>query len=1310
MEQRDSGDHGDLPRTPLDPEIAEQYKRFVKQGKQEVKNENLLKSMEYFRLAYNIHPNEKLKGHIEKIGAALQELDLQGEEDDEFVEVLDSGLLLYKELYNKLFDHQKEGVAFLYRLYRDGRKGGILADDMGLGKTIQIITFLSGMFDSELIKYVLLIMPTTLISNWMKEFAKWTPGMRVREFHGTSKKERANNLEVIQRKSGILITTYQMLINNWQQLSTYNGREFIWDYIILDEAHKIKSSSTKTAKACYAVPSKNRILLTGTPIQNNLREMWALYDFACQGSLLGTSKTFKMEYENPITRAREKDATPGEKALGLKISENLMKIIQPYFLRRTKNDVQDKVSKQEIHVHSKGLTMPSLTRKNDLIIWVYLSPIQEDVYRKFLSLDHIKELLMTTRSPLAELNILKKLCDHPRLLSARACIQLGLDGDDDHYIEDLNQQYGEKDDGQNSEGVHETVMKYDHLPDEVLIEESGKLRLLIDLLHNLKDEGHRTLVFSLSRKMLDIVDRILNNQGFTVMRIDGTVPLPEREKRINQFQRNTACSVLLLTTQVGGVGLTLTSADRVVIFDPSWNPATDAQAVDRAYRIGQQENVVIYRLITCGTVEEKIYRRQIFKDSLIRQTTGDKKNPFRYFSKQELKELFTLEDTRTSSTQIQLQNMHSAQRKTDTQLDHHIAFLHTLQIFGISDHDLIYTNEACSQDDDDCEDEHEGHYIQQRVQKAHELMQMESQINRQLMEQVRNGTEGAWLRQNTFPEKSKERNLPNTKPSNPFPITVDLTEDAVGDISCQMTSMVIDDSVEVDKEFPPAPFTREKSNLQNHNTNSDSLVIEDEEQNAESRTSSSSQNIPSLSPEEKIVTKTVESSLDSSSEPINLYAKDAHVNVSASSESSLIQDHNMSLNIKHVNSFSGQLHNSVFEVSGGVKEECTEFKISMSKSHLQCDFNLVLEDSIANLSQNAILDASEQEMGSVMETSVAPEKEAILVLEDSMEEENPGLMALETSEMFEMNGNRSEAMEKSSVKPQLEDGYFETVEKFHHERQEVFGSCAENKVNGSEHRSNIHIDSEEEADEVFFTGRKKTVRRICSDSESDNSVCNVEDNSFVFSPFNSPSIKGISASTPKLEKATAKIWDVSSGPRRRSIASRRSIVHVAVEETDDVLESLDDSSSSDSGEEEDELVAPEAKEAEEQVSELLEEPAGETLPQDESLSNGADEYDSDSFVVKSSSDQEEDSNTDETASNVELGSGEQMDCLAPETENFQGIALNEDRYSTLVKHGKKLKEQGNVKEALDCFLNALDIKSGDPEVMLLTLNLYRQMS
>ncbi|OCT67216.1 DNA excision repair protein ERCC-6-like [Xenopus laevis] len=1331
----------DQSRSQVDPEQAERYELYVKKAKQEAKSGNLSKSIEFFLKAREIHPSEKINSRIEKLQEALQQLELQEEQDDEFIDVLNSGFMIYNELYNKLFEHQKEGVAFLYSLYRDGRKGGILADDMGLGKTIQVIAFLSGMFDAELTKCALLVMPTTLISNWMKEFMKWTPGMRVAEFHGASKKERTRNLEKIQRKGGIIITTYQMLINNWQQLSSYNEREFEWDYIILDEAHKIKTSSTKTAKSCHSIPAKNRILLTGTPIQNNLREMWALYDFACQGTLLGTSKTFKMEYENPITRAREKDATPGEKALGLKISENLMKIIQPYFLRRTKSEVQHKkTSGQPTREQdkSRGPSMPSLTRKNDFIVWVYLSTIQEEVYRKFISLDQIKELLMTTRSPLAELTILKKLCDHPRLLSARACIQLGLEGDDYHS---------------NEEGDHEAVTKFDHLSDEILIEESGKLMLLIDLLHKLRDEGHRTLVFSQSRKMLDMIDRILYNNKFKVMRIDGTVSLPEREKRISMFQSNNNYSVLLLTTQVGGVGLTLTAADRVVIFDPSWNPATDAQAVDRAYRIGQQENVVIYRLITCGTVEEKIYRRQIFKESLIRQTTGDKKNPFRYFSKQELKELFSLEDTRTSSTQIQLQNMHAAERKTDTRLDEHIAYLHTLQIFGISDHDLVYSNELSSQEDYECENEHDDQYIEQRVQKAHELVQMESQLNEQLMDQIRKGTEGAWLRQiPTAPEKPKQRSLPKEKHSPP-PVTVDLTEDDVGEVSCVMTSLVINDSSgEEDEDLPAAPFSTKPLNENSHSCDTSHatgpLKLENSLQKSPEKIFSVQEEI--IDCDSSVIEtddKNTPSFKDDSSDPAPSVTE--HVSYSQPTKDSDIP-------IWHVEpEIANKLRQSFGNRTEELQESCgpdmdmkdgLEASLSASKSHLPCDFNLVLddsmerdecnvsmeglecameisvaadknailvlEDSVENTSQRNVLAISmNSEKGdmvvvddsmdntSLRNALAASDKRALLVLENSFEDLNPEGDISETSMKLELKKNLNESMETADIR--IKDSPFEEdIKTFH------VGEGPE--TGNNELQASVHSDSEEE---LVFVSKKKTAKRIYSDSEDETSVY-VDENDKVFSPFSSPSsVKGITASTPKLDKSISdSLFPLrKSLGRRRSIASRRSLVHVAVEEAADVNDTIQSSSAEESGGEEDEFITSEAEEAEEEESvQTEEEPVGETLPHEESISQHSEYYESDSFIVKSSSGQEEGSSSDESTGE-DLLPGEQIDYLALENANLKGdVSLSEDPYITLVNRGKRLMDAGKWKEALDCFLEALDIKPGDPEIMMITLNLYRQ--
>ncbi|XP_045890995.1 DNA excision repair protein ERCC-6-like [Micropterus dolomieu] len=211
------------------------YHRLIQDAKDVFRQGDTSKALEFFKSAYNIHQSQKLETRIKKIEELIAQNDSE-EEDEEFVNVNNSGLMLFKDLYDKLYDYQRDGVAFMYSLYRDGRKGGILADDMGLGKTIQVISFLSGMYDNELVKHALLVMPTSLITNWTKEFAKWTPGMRVKEFHGTSKGERTRNLERVQRRGGVVITTYTMLMNNWQQLSSYHGREFTWDYMILDES------------------------------------------------------------------------------------------------------------------------------------------------------------------------------------------------------------------------------------------------------------------------------------------------------------------------------------------------------------------------------------------------------------------------------------------------------------------------------------------------------------------------------------------------------------------------------------------------------------------------------------------------------------------------------------------------------------------------------------------------------------------------------------------------------------------------------------------------------------------------------------------------------------------------------------------------------------------------------------------------------------------------------------------------------------------------------------------------------------------
>lgn len=704
-----------------DSEARKLFMKYVTEGRRLVEQGDIARAIKLNEKALAIKHSEKLVKRIEKMKTflAAQQVQSDGEgEEDEDMKSLGQGFMLHRKLCAKLYHHQKEGVLWMWSLFVLG-KGGILADDMGLGKTIQVIAFLAGMFDMNKIKSVMIVVPLSVIPNWLNEFNKWTPGINVMQFHGSSRKERDRALNRVRSRGGVLITTYGLIVTTHETLSKRYGQEFVWDYVILDEGHKIKNP-TKTSKSIHAVPAKMRMILTGTPVQNNLKELWSLFDYVHQGSLLGTMRTFKLEFEGPIIRARERDASAVAKRLGQEMAETLKGIIKPYFLRRTKAEVTAASSGEK---DTECMQMPSMTRKNDLVIWLHLTEAQQKIYQDFINLDSVKQLLMTKKSPLVALTVLKKICDHPRLLSKRACMQLGLDGND-FDLEDL----------EHPEAYESAVLQINNISDEVLVGEAGKMQILVQLMDNFKAEGRKTLVFSQSRRMLDIIQKVITNRGHKVCRMDGTITgLAERGEIVQKFQKNPSYTAFLLTVQVGGVGLTITSADRVIIYDPNWNPATDAQAVDRAYRIGQQKNVVVYRLITCGTVEEKIYRRQVFKDSITRQTTGGNKNPYRYFTSIELRELFALDDPMTSKTQRQLQDMHAGQRKSDISLDEHIAFLHSLDIFGISDHDLMFQNTTERNDEEENEfigeeeTQRDEHFIKSKILQAQNLIAVESQ-------------------------------------------------------------------------------------------------------------------------------------------------------------------------------------------------------------------------------------------------------------------------------------------------------------------------------------------------------------------------------------------------------------------------------------------------------------------------------------------------------------------------------------------------------------------------------------------------------
>ncbi|XP_011011399.1 PREDICTED: protein CHROMATIN REMODELING 24-like isoform X2 [Populus euphratica] len=615
-------------------------------------------------------------------------LDNQADSEDDSCITLPGPKSTYKlsgTIAKMLYPHQREGLRWLWSLHCQG-KGGILGDDMGLGKTMQICSFLAGLFHSKLIKRALVVAPKTLLSHWIKELSVVGLSAKTREYFGTSLKARDYELQYILQDKGILLTTYDIVRNNSKSLrgdhyfiDDESEDSYIWDYMILDEGHLIKNPSTQRAKSLLEIPSAHCIVISGTPIQNNLKELWALFNFCCPG-LLGDNKWFKETYEHPILRGNEKNASDREKRIGSTVAKELRERIQPYFLRRMKNEV----------FKEDDATTAKLSRKNEIIVWLRLTACQRQLYEAFLRSEIV--LSAFDGSPLAALTILKKICDHPLLLTKRAAEDLlegmesMLNPEDAAVAEKLAMHLADVADRTDTDFQE----KHDNI--------SCKISFILSLLDNLIPEGHNVLIFSQTRKMLNLIQESLVSSGYEFIRIDGTTKATDRAKIVSDFQEGNGAPIFLLTSQVGGLGLTLTKADRVIVVDPAWNPSTDNQSVDRAYRIGQMKDVVVYRLMTCGTVEEKIYRKQIFKGGLFRTATENKEQ-IRYFSQQDLRELFSLpkQGFDISLTQQQLHEEHDSQHKMDEFLESHIKFLETQGIAGVSHHSLLFSKTATVQ-------------------------------------------------------------------------------------------------------------------------------------------------------------------------------------------------------------------------------------------------------------------------------------------------------------------------------------------------------------------------------------------------------------------------------------------------------------------------------------------------------------------------------------------------------------------------------------------------------------------------------------
>ncbi|XP_054455945.1 DNA excision repair protein ERCC-6 [Anoplopoma fimbria] len=554
--------------------------------------------MEYYRQRIRRWKRQRLREREEKRERGEE---LSDESDEEF----DEGFKVPGFLWKKLYKYQQTGVRWMWELHCQ-QAGGILGDEMGLGKTIQVICFLAGLSYSKLrtrgsnYRYVglgptVIVCPATVMHQWVMEFHTWWPPFRVAVLHETgsftSKKEKL--IPEIAACHGILITSYSA-VRNMQDIM----QRFDWHYIILDEGHKIRNPNAGVTTACKQFRTPHRFILSGSPMQNNLKELWSLFDFVFPGKL-GSLPVFMEQFSVPITMGGYSNASPVQVQTAFKCACVLRDTINPYLLRRMKADVK------------ANLSLPD---KNEQVLFCRLTEDQRQVYQSFLDSKEVYQMLNGDMHIFSGLIALRKICNHPDLFSGGPRILRGIPEDQ--------------------------LTKEEHFG---FWKRSGKLIVVESLLRLWFKQGHRVLLFTQSRQMLEILEVFVTENNYSYVKMDGTTTIASRQPLIARYNEDKSIFIFLLTTKVGGLGVNLTGANRVIIYDPDWNPSTDTQARERAWRIGQKQQVTVYRLLTAGTIEEKIYHRQIFKQFLTNRVLKDPKQR-RFFKSNDIYELFTLSD------------------------------------------------------------------------------------------------------------------------------------------------------------------------------------------------------------------------------------------------------------------------------------------------------------------------------------------------------------------------------------------------------------------------------------------------------------------------------------------------------------------------------------------------------------------------------------------------------------------------------------------------------------------------------------------
>ncbi|CAG9980770.1 unnamed protein product [Clonostachys byssicola] len=536
-------------------------------------------------------------------------------------------VVLDPKLAKILRPHQVEGVKFMYQCVTgkvdENANGCIMADEMGLGKTLQCITLLwtllkqSPEAGKSTVQKAIVVCPASLVKNWANELTKWLGANAITPFAidgKASKEELTRQLRQWAIASGravtrpVIIVSYETLRLNVEELKhTKIGLLFC------DEGHRLKNGDSNTFSSLNSLNVTRRVILTGTPIQNDLTEYFSLISFANPG-LLGSRLEFRKRYELPILRGRDADASEADRKRGDECTTELLSTVNKFLIRRT-NDILSKY----------------LPVKYEHVVFCGLAPFQLDLYNYFIKSPDIQALLRGKGSqPLKAINILKKLCNHPDLLNPSE----DLPGSEKCFPDD----YVPKD----ARGRDREVKSW----------YSGKMQVLDRMLARInQDTNDKIVLISNYTSTLDLFERLCRCRGYGSLRLDGTMNVNKRQKLVDKFNDPEGSEfVFLLSSKAGGCGINLIGANRLVLFDPDWNPAADQQALARVWRDGQKKDCFVYRFIATGTIEEKIFQRQSHKQSLSTCLVDSMEDVERHFSLDSLRELFQYRPNTTSDT------------------------------------------------------------------------------------------------------------------------------------------------------------------------------------------------------------------------------------------------------------------------------------------------------------------------------------------------------------------------------------------------------------------------------------------------------------------------------------------------------------------------------------------------------------------------------------------------------------------------------------------------------------------------------------